>query len=277
MEVKAHMTPRTGFDATLAGQALDDALSHREAGGPPVVLAISGLQGSGKSTLAAQVTDAARARGLAAATLSLDDVYLTAAARRRLAGHVHPLLATRGPPGTHDLDLAHATLDAIAAGRPVRLPRFDKLADDRLPERHWPALDAPLDLLVIEGWCLGVPAEPDAALAIALNPLERDEDADGRWRRYCNDSLREHYPALWRRLDRLWLLHAPSFEIITRWRWQQEQALLAGAPGRTGMDQAQLSRFLAHYERVSRQALRTLPAIADHVVLLDEARRPRLD
>ena len=134
--------------------------------------------------------------------------------------------------------------------------------------------EAPLDLLVMEGWCLGVPAEPEAALAAPLNDLERTEDVDGRWRRYCNEALRAHYPALWRRFDRLWLLQAPSFDIVARWRWQQEQALLAAAPGRTGMDPAALARFLAHYERVSRQALRTLPAIADHVVALDEARRP---
>jgi len=274
MQAKAHMTARASFDAVLAGQALDDALSHRAADRRPVILAISGLQGSGKSTFAAQVADAARARGLVAATLSLDDVYLTAAARRRLAADVHPLLATRGPPGTHDLDLAHATLDAVATGQPVRLPRFDKLADDRLPASAWPRLDAPLDLLVMEGWCLGVPAEPEAALAQPLNRLEREEDPDGRWRRYCNDALRERYPALWRRLDRLWLLQAPSFEIVARWRWQQEQALLAAAPGRSGMDRPALARFLAHYERISRHALRTLPAIADQVVPLDESRQP---
>lgn len=268
------MTARASFDAALVRQALDDALALRRAGMPPVVLAVSGLQGSGKSTFAAQVAEAAQARGLAAATLSLDDVYLTASARRQLAADVHPLLATRGPPGTHDLALAHATLDAIAAGRPLRLPRFDKLADDRLPVHEWPVQEAPLDLLVMEGWCLGVPAEPDAALAAPLNDLERTEDVDGRWRRYCNEALRAHYPALWRRFDRLWLLQAPSFDIVAHWRWQQEQALLAAAPGRTGMDPAALARFLAHYERVSRQALRTLPAIADHVVALDEARRP---
>ena len=40
------------------------------------------------------------------------------------------------------------------------------------------------------------------------------------------------------------------------------------------MARAQLDRFVQHYERVSRQALRTLPAIADTVVRLDAARRP---
>jgi D-glycerate 3-kinase len=275
MQVKAHSTPSSPGDARLAGTVLDDALAHRPADGRTAVLAISGLQGSGKSTLADAVVAAARVRGHVAATLSLDDLYLTAAQRRALAGEVHPLLRTRGPPGTHDLALAAQVLDAIAAGRPLRLPRFDKLADDRLPEHAWVRVDAPLDLLVLEGWCVGVPAEADAALAAPLNALERDEDAHGTWRRYCNDALARHYPALWDRADRLWALQAPSFEIVTAWRGQQEQALMAAAPGRAGMDAAALARFLQHYERVSRQALRTLPARADHVLWLDEARGVR--
>ena len=82
------------FPQALATQALDEALAS---GQRVPVLAISGLQGSGKSTLAAQVVELARTRGLRAAALSIDDVYLTRAQRQRLADRVHPLLATRGP------------------------------------------------------------------------------------------------------------------------------------------------------------------------------------
>ncbi len=236
------------------------------------VLGISGLQGSGKSTLAAQVVAEAAAAGLSAACLSLDDVYLDRAARQRLAAGVHPLLATRGPPGTHDLALALATIDALRAGRTVPLPRFDKLADDRLPAERWPRPQRPLDLLVLEGWCLGVPAEDNAALVEPVNALEAREDPDGTWRRYCNTALARDYPALWARLDRLWFLQPPDFQAVYAWRWQQEQALQA-ASGRRGMDRPALERFVQHYERVSRQALRTLPGLADAVLRLDHARR----
>lgn len=273
MQVKAHSTPRPSAGAAQARAVLADALAHRPPDGAPLLLALSGLQGSGKSTLAAAVVEAARVRGHVAATLSLDDLYLTAAQRRALAADIHPLLRTRGPPGTHDLALAAHVFDAVTAGRPLRLPRFDKLADDRLPESAWPRVDAPLDVLVFEGWCVGVPAEADDALATPLNALERDEDARAVWRRHCNDALARHYPALWARLHRLWALQAPSFEIVTAWRGQQEQALLAAAPGHAGMDAAALARFLQHYERVSRQALRALPARADRVLWLDAARR----
>ena len=263
-----------GFPETLVLDALEDALS---VGGRLPVLAITGLQGSGKSTLAAQVVDAAARRGLRAATLSIDDVYLTRAERRELARSRHPLLETRGPPGTHDLALARRTLDALAAGEPTLLPRFDKLADDRYPAEHWTRVDHPLDLLVVEGWFLGTPPEEEAALLTPINTLERDEDADGRWRRAVNESLGRDYPALWQRFDRLWYLQGPGFEIVPEWRWQQEQALQAAEPGRKGMTRAEVERFVQFYERVSRQAMRTLPGIADRTVQLDERRTAQPD
>lgn len=264
------MPPTKGFPDALVAQALDDALN---CGAAVPVLAISGLQGSGKSTLAAQVVALAASRGLRAAMLSIDDVYLTRVQRQRLARQVHPLLLTRGPPGTHDLALAHATLDAVAAGGPVALPRFDKLADERLPEQDWPRIDGPLDLLVFEGWFLGTPAQDETDLDPPLNALEREADADGRWRRWCNHALATDYPALWQRCDRLWFLQPPDFSVIPRWRWQQEQNLQAAQPDRSSMSRAQLERFVQYYERVSRQALRALPALADTVIALDEQRR----
>ena len=268
MAPDAHPAPPHGFaDAFVAG-VLDAALAH-----PTRVLGLSGLQGSGTSTLAAQLVDAAAARGITAVALSLDDVYLDLPDRRQLARGVHPLLATRGPPGTHDVALACATLDALRAGGPVRLPAFDKLGDRRLPEEHWREV-RDVGLVVFEGWCLGTPPEPAAALAEPVNALERDEDADGRWRRWCNDALARDYPALWQRIDHLLFLQPPGFDVVPTWRWQQEQSMQAHDPRRRGMARAQLDRFVQHYERVSRQALRTLPAIADTVVRLDAARRP---
>ena len=261
-----------GFPPWLVQQAL--AASAARAGRGLRVFGICGLQGSGKSTLAAQLVAAARQAGLAAASVSLDDFYLTAAQRRRLARDVHPLLAIRGPPGTHDLDLALETFDALRRGHTPPLPRFDKLGDDRLAPERWTRPSAPLDLLVFEGWCLGVPAESEEALREPLNPLEREEDPDGRWRRGCNTALARDYPPLWAQVDVLWFLQPPGFETVHAWRGEQERALQAAHPGHTGMDDAALDRFIQHYERVSRQALRTMPGIADACVALDSERQP---
>jgi D-glycerate 3-kinase len=40
------------------------------------------------------------------------------------------------------------------------------------------------------------------------------------------------------------------------------------------MTHAQVQRFIQFFERVSRQALRTWPAIADRTIRLDAERRP---
>ncbi|MFT4257082.1 MAG: kinase [Pseudoxanthomonas sp.] len=261
-----------GFPAPLIAEALDAALALPVGHVP--VLGLSGLQGTGKSTLAAQIAALATARGSRAAVVSIDDFYLRKAQRAALARTVHPLLATRGPPGTHDIALALHTLDALRAGEPVALPRFDKLADDRVHTAYWPRIDARADVVIFEGWFLGTRAEDEAALIEPLNALERDEDPDGAWRRGCNTALARDYPALWSRIDALWFLQPPGFEIVPHWRWQQEQALQAADPARKAMTCAQIERFVMHYERISRQALRTLPAIADRTVPLDALRQP---
>jgi D-glycerate 3-kinase len=264
-----------GYPAAFVAHWLDHALALPRTRGRPPVFAITGLQGTGKSTLAAQLQALAARRGLRVAVLSIDDFYLTRRERLALGRRVHPLLATRGPPGTHDVGLACATIDALRRLRPgdaVALPRFDKIADRRLPPSRWPLVRGRPDLVVFEGWFLQVPPEDAAALRRPLNALERDEDRDGAWRRYCNDALADYAP-LWRRLDHLLFLQGPGFERVPQWRWQQERTLQARHPDRRAMTRAQVERFVLFFERVSRQALRTLPAIADAVVRLDARRR----
>jgi D-glycerate 3-kinase len=269
MRRRTHLTSVNSFPADFVQRVLESAL---RSGGKPPVFAIAGLQGSGKSTLAAQLAGAAKARGLRAVALSIDDFYLGRRARQALARRVHPLLATRGPPGTHDAALVCTMLDALRVGT-ARLPRYDKLGDRRLPPSRWRPIAQPPDLIVFEGWFLKTPPQPAAELVAPLNALERDEDGDGHWRRWCNAALND-YAALWRRIDRLLFLQPPAFDVVPRWRWQQEQALVAAKGQRHGMSRAEVARFVQHFERVSRQALRTLPAIADETIRLDQRRRP---
>jgi D-glycerate 3-kinase len=239
----------------------------------PFILGLSGLQGSGKSTLAAGLIDAARERGWSAVTLSLDDVYLTRAQRESLGREVHPLLRTRGVPGTHDLALLASTLDALekaAPERPVSLPRFDKGQDERYAAALWPEVPQPPMLVLLEGWCLGLEPQTDADLIEPANALEREEDPEGLWRRWVNTKLAD-YLAVWRRLDALVVLQAPSWDVVTRWRDEAEWSLRARGEPRA-MDEEEMARFLQHYERLSRHALATLAARADMVVTLDPGR-----
>lgn len=246
----------------------------RAARARPFVVGLSGLQGSGKSTLARQLAAAARLDGLDCVALSLDDFYFGRRERDRLARKVHPLLATRGVPGTHDLDLLHATLEALARAspaRPARLPRFDKGRDTRLPPSRWRRVAKPPRLVVLEGWCVGLPPQAAAALRRPVNALERSEDRDGRWRAYVNAQLAGPCARAWRRLDRLVLLRAPGADVVARWRDEQEHAL-RDRGARHAMDRATLHRFLMHTERLSRHALRVLPARADLCLRLDARR-----
>jgi len=92
-----------------------------------LVLGLSGAQGTGKSTLARLLKLLlGRLHRMRVAIVSLDDLYLTAAERLHRAEKFHPLLATRGVPGTHDVGLGLRTIAALREGQPLALPRFDK-------------------------------------------------------------------------------------------------------------------------------------------------------
>ncbi|MBC7988762.1 MAG: kinase [Luteimonas sp.] len=268
MAACTHPTSPNGYPDDFVARVLDDALASDTS-----VYGIAGLQGTGKSTLSAQVAALAATRGLAATVLSIDDVYLDRPQRLALGREIHPLLATRGPPGTHDVALACSVIDALRQGRATQLPRFDKITDQQLPRSAWPSV-AGAELVLLEGWFLQVPAQAGAELEVPVNALEQEEDPDAEWRTYCNTSLDRDYLPLWRVIDRMLFLQGPGFEVVPDWRWQQEQTLQAANPDRQAMTRPQVDRFVQFFERVSRQALATLPTIADWVVPVDLQRRP---
>lgn len=243
----------------------------------PVIVGISGAQGSGKSTLALFTANWLRRElGMLVACLSLDDLYLTRAERERLARDRHPLLATRGVPGTHDTGLANALLDALTgAGTadPVRLPVFDKAGDDRLPEADWAETAAPVDVVLFEGWCVGARPQRAEDLGRPANALEAGEDTDGSWRRYVNARLATDYAALFARIDLLIMLRVPSFERVFDWRRLQERKLRARLGADRGQSDAALERFIRHFERLTRHMLATMPGYADVVIDIDDEHR----
>ena len=231
------------------------------------VIGICGGQGSGKSTLAALLATAMALQGRNTVACSLDDFYLKRAERAHLAAAVHPLLATRGVPGTHDVDLARHTVESLAAGASTRVPRFDKGRDDRMPPESW-ATVRDTQAVVFEGWCLGVAPQPERQLAASVNQLEADEDPDGVWRTHVNDACRRYQP-LWALVDWWIYLDVPDMGCIRRWRREQENQL---PPARRMSEQA-LTRFLAHYERLTLWLKSTFPARADWRLVLDSQHR----
>jgi len=248
--------------------------------GIPLLVGINGAQGSGKSTTAELLAiTLLQVHGLKTIQCSIDDFYLTHAERVQLAQDIHPLLITRGVPGTHDLKLLHDTLNCLMTQGPAattQVPRFNKTLDDRLPKNDWETFRGKADVVILEGWCVGTPPQPKTRLKGAINALEAEEDADGAWRTYVNDALCHGYRSLFDRLDLLVLLKIPDFSAVIEWRSLQEQKLAEQAGQLIGskiMDAAAIQRFVMHFERLTRWNLETLPSIADLTLEIDRAHR----
>nr|WP_300579232.1 kinase [Phenylobacterium sp.] len=246
----------------------------------PLVVGLCGPQASGKSTLAAAVAGLLEAQGLTVAVLSIDDLYLSHAARQGLGAEVHPLLATRGPPGTHDVALGLRVLDDLAERRPTALPRFDKARDDLAPTSAWPTTPAKVDVALFEGWCVGARPQGAEALEAPVNDLEARRDPDGLWRRYVNDSLAGPYQRLFDRIDLLILLQAPGFNVVAGWRQEQERKLRTrlaaeGADLARSMSDDEVLAFVQLYERLTTHILATMPAYADAAIPMTAERTMR--
>src|SRR6185312_2178076 len=186
------------------------------------------------------------------AQFSIDDVYLDHVQRAELAKRTHPLFVTRGPPGTHDIALARATIDAMMRAGPeseTALPRFDKIKDVMKPREDWPLMRGRPEAILVDAWCLGalpVPASPP------LNAVE-EEDTNGVWRETQNELLRTSYADWFATFDAIIYLRAPSWDVVRHWRGQQE-VTLRGRPLTAG-EEAWIERFILHYERITRSMI----------------------
>jgi D-glycerate 3-kinase len=212
--------------------------------GRPLVVGLCAPQGSGKTTLMRELVPLLEARGLRAVSMSIDDFYLPRDAQVALA-RAHPgnrYLEHRGAPGTHDVALGEATLERLerlGSGETTKLPAYDKTANggrgDRFPEDQWPAVTGPLDVVLIEGWCLAFRPVPEGDLRDpdlrAVNAALPDYD---RWQRHV-------------RVLMSWRAQTP--ELIVAWRVDAEER--SRAAGRPGLDRAgaedYIRRFLPVY------------------------------
>jgi D-glycerate 3-kinase len=272
------MMPRESI-ASVYGLLADRIGREAGACASTLVVGLCGPQGSGKSTLASTLQVLLQHHGITTAVLSLDDLYLPHAERVALAQQVHPLLRTRGVPGTHDVALGVRLVEALGQKGEIQLPVFDKASDERRPRAQWSRIAGPVRVVIFEGWCVGAVPQTDAALDIDANDLERDSDPDGRWRRYVNHALANDYQALFGRIDLLVLLEPPDFDVVYEWRAEQERELrkhIAASGGNASavMTDAELRRFIAHYERLTKHILAEMPARADVLIELDAARVP---
>jgi D-glycerate 3-kinase len=251
-------------------------VSHQKMAGRPIVVGINGAQGSGKSTLTDLLVYLLTTQHhVNAVGLSIDDFYLTKAERRDLANQVHPLFSTRGVPGTHDTELAETTIQYLSEQKhSVTIPRFNKAMDDRYPISECEHLYEKIDVIFLEGWCVGALPVDDAELTAPINELEANQDPNGEWRQYANMKLSTDYQSLFNMIDLWVMLKAPSFDCVYAWRLEQEHKLRdASLSGSAGvMSDEQVAFFIQHYQRITESILASLPNKVDFLFELDDKR-----
>lgn len=241
----------------------------------PKIIGIQGSQGSGKSTSAAFLKLLLEQQyALKVSVVSLDDYYLTQAERSSLADQIHPLLKTRGVPGTHDVSLILKTFSALRSGKAISVPRFNKANDERMADSDWHQIEADTDVLIFEGWCVGITAQDHEDLLRPANALEHDEDKNHQWRSFVNRQLESDYADIFAQLDFLIAVQAPSFDCVFEWRMLQEEKMIArlkeaGEDISNTLNAAQIERFISHYQRLTEHAFDIMPSHADCVLYLN--------
>jgi D-glycerate 3-kinase len=241
----------------------------------PVFIGLQAPQGAGKTTLVTHLLESLPELNLRGAGISIDDFYLTRGEQQRLtdANPDNPFYAHRGYPGTHDVDLGVATLDALGRlgpnthGESVRVPVYDKSAHqgrgDRAPESAWRIVSGPLDLVIVEGWMLGFTPVAESALTDPMLALP-------------NRALAA-YDAWHARLDAFVSLRAIDPMSVINWRIDAEEEMKTrGKPGMT-REQASdfIHRFLPAYQTYADEP--TFPPSERRLeIWIDDRRRPVL-
>ena len=194
----------------------------------PIIIGLAGGQGTGKTTISSIINlILVKYFKLKVFKISIDDFYKTRKERYKLSKKVHPLLMTRGVPGTHDIDLILRFFKIIKKRnfKSLSLPKFDKSIDDRFKKKQWYKIKSKPDVIIFEGWCVGAKSQKNIELKKPINLLEKKQDKSMKWRKYINFQLTGKYKAFHNMLDCLLYLKAKNFSLLRRWRLKQEKKL----------------------------------------------------
>ncbi|TQS36313.1 hypothetical protein Golomagni_03241 [Golovinomyces magnicellulatus] len=225
----------------------------------PLFVGLSGAQGSGKSTLGSTLSQTlSKEHGFSSIVVSIDDFYLTHAEQLAFAEKhkLNKMIQTRGPPGTHDMNLARSVFSALREGRECRIPVYDKSAyhgkGDRVPKHQWRMVNQgakTVTVVILEGWCVGfsqlTPAEIEQKRNLtthrSLIKHELQHLLD------INDKLKE-YEELWSAyLDGLIYIDAKDLRWVYDWREDQEKKLRKKKGNANAMDLQQVIKFVDNY------------------------------
>lgn len=230
---------------------------------------IAGSQGVGKSTLVNILkNNIQKYYKKKVLTLSLDDYYLSKKERIKLSKIIHPLLITRGVPGTHDIkELKKNVISFDKSNYPLEIPIFDKLTDDR-SNRIRKEYNKK-DILMLEGWCCGCSPLEKKFLNKNINKVE-EEDTNNIWRNYYNNKLNNDYKSLFKMFDKSIFLKAPSFNFVLNWRLKQEKMNTSKNKNQIKMNKKEILYFISHYEKITKWMFKKLTNEADLVLKINQ-------
>ena len=225
----------------------------------PLIIGLAGGQGSGKTTISSILTLILQKYfKLNVFKVSIDDFYKTRKDRNLLSKNKHPLLMTRGVPGTHDIDLMLKFFKKVMSKnfKNLEVPKFNKAIDDRYKKSLWYNIKSKPDVIIFEGWCVGARAQTNKQLKKPINSLERIYDQRIEWRSYVNSQLKKKYKTLFKQLDGLLYLKAKNFDLLKKWRLKQERKLWVQTKNKKNlkiMSSGDVINFMQTYQRITQQ------------------------
>ncbi len=241
----------------------------------PLIIGLSGGQGTGKTTITSIISLILRKYfKFKVFKISIDDFYKTRKDRKKLSITKHPLLITRGVPGTHDYRIIHEFFKKIKNKKfsKLRLPKFDKSKDDRCHKKLWYKINSRPDVIIFEGWCLGARAQKNLELKKPINFLEKTKDPDLIWRKYVNIQLKTHYKNLFKQINEIIYLRANNLKILQKWRIKQEKILSLKSKNKRNlriMNRGDIINFMQTYQRITQKMIKDVPKYASIVMKLN--------
>ena len=240
----------------------------------PYFVGLAGGQGTGKTTTSSLIKIILiKYFNLNVFRISIDDFYKTRKERISLSKRVHPMLLTRGVPGTHDINmmLNFFRKSKIKKFKRFKLPTFNKAIDDRFEKKSWYDLKEKPDVIIFEGWCVGAKSEKNNTLKRTINIMEKTKDKKQIWRKYVNDQLKSKYKKLYSQLNCLIYLKAKDFSLLQKWRLKQERKLWVKSKKNSKtkiMCKEDVLSFMQTYQRITQNMFRYMPKYASIIINL---------